>query len=32
MIGRVDGSSGEARLLGPDGNTVKLDAKGFSHF
>ena len=32
MIGRVDGSSGEARLLGPDGNTVKLDARGFSHF
>ncbi|MBK5198082.1 MAG: thiamine-phosphate kinase [Methyloceanibacter sp.] len=32
MIGRMDGSSGEARLIGPDGNTVKLGAKSFSHF
>ena len=32
LIGRIEGSSGEARVLGPDGNALKLGAKGFAHF
>jgi thiamine-monophosphate kinase len=32
LIGRMDGSSGEARLLGPDGSALALARKGFSHF
>jgi thiamine-monophosphate kinase len=32
LIGRIEGSSGEARVLGPDGNALKLGRKGFAHF
>lgn len=32
MIGRIEGSSGEARVLGPGGKALKLGRKGFSHF
>jgi thiamine-monophosphate kinase len=32
MIGRIEGRPGGMKVLGPDGETLKLAAKGFSHF
>jgi len=32
LIGRIEGSSGEARVLGPGGKALKLGRKGFVHF
>jgi thiamine-monophosphate kinase len=32
MIGRIEGGAGKIKVLGPDGETLKLAAKGFSHF
>ncbi len=32
MIGRIEDHAGEVRVLGPDGETLKLEHSGFSHF
>lgn len=32
MIGRVEGQAGEVTVLGPDGSTLSLERRGFSHF
>jgi hypothetical protein len=32
MIGRIEALPGEVRVLRPDGEPLKLDRKGFSHF
>ncbi len=32
MIGRLEGPAGEARVLGPCGQILKLGSKGFAHF
>lgn len=32
MIGRLEGPAGEARVLGPGGEIVRLERKGFAHF
>ena len=32
MIGRIEDHAGEVRVLSPDGETLKLEHSGFSHF
>lgn len=32
MIGRVDGDAGAVRVVGPDGNLLTLEHRGYAHF